>query len=73
MEIVQESEESFPTATSATSPPQRSLALSNRTMNCRQEEDSDEELIREISHSELPLETEDDDEPLLMFDGAGVS
>ena len=69
MEIVQE-EGNHPTPSVPTTT-QRTRALSSASEPVA--DDSDDELLMPVTSQQYPLETEDDDEPLLQFDETGVS
>ena len=69
MEIVEEESHSTPIIPTVS---QRTRALSSSSYPPAAD-DSDDDILTPVTSQYLPLETEDDDEPLLQFDETGVS
>ena len=68
MEIVRE-EGHEPDPVSMTTQRTRTLSSTTRPPAA---DDSDDDLLSPVARQQYPLETEDDDEPLLQFDETGV-
>lgn len=68
MEIVQEEAHHTPSVTMTT---QRTRTVSSASIPLTAD-DSDDDLLMPVTREQFPLETEDDDEPLLQFDETGT-